>query len=130
MESESPWVEKHRPLLIKDIVGNYEAVSRLAVIAKDGNLPNIIICVSIKCRIVIVYCYPVNRVTKTSYGTNRLLKRNDRCFDERMFMIHFLCYVITIIDISIDYDIEKSSRAYIRCCLSRLVARRVTSSSN
>ncbi|KAN0028016.1 hypothetical protein ACTFIV_009843 [Dictyostelium citrinum] len=38
-----PWVEKYRPILIKDIVGNEETVSRLESISKDGNLPNIII---------------------------------------------------------------------------------------
>ncbi|KAI9363951.1 replication factor C subunit 4 [Zopfochytrium polystomum] len=38
-----PWVEKYRPLLLKEIVGNEETVSRLQVIAKDGNMPNIII---------------------------------------------------------------------------------------
>jgi len=36
-------VEKYRPTLIKDIVGNEETVARLRVIAKEGNLPNIII---------------------------------------------------------------------------------------
>jgi len=40
---ELPWVEKHRPILIKDITGNEETVSRLQVIAKDGNMPNLII---------------------------------------------------------------------------------------
>eukprot|EP00891_Asterochloris_glomerata_P001125 jgi/Astpho2/1125/Aster-07674 len=38
-----PWVEKYRPHLIKDIVGNEEAVARLAVIAEEGNLPNVIL---------------------------------------------------------------------------------------
>lgn len=38
-----PWVEKYRPLVLEDIVGNAETVSRLGVIAKDGNVPNIII---------------------------------------------------------------------------------------
>ncbi|EGC37036.1 replication factor C subunit [Dictyostelium purpureum] len=38
-----PWVEKYRPIEIKDIVGNEETVSRLESISKDGNLPNIII---------------------------------------------------------------------------------------
>jgi hypothetical protein len=38
-----PWVEKFRPTFMSDIVGNRETVERLAVFAKDGNLPNIII---------------------------------------------------------------------------------------
>jgi len=38
-----PWVEKYRPQLIADIVGNEETVSRLQVIAEEGNMPNIII---------------------------------------------------------------------------------------
>ncbi|DBA82816.1 hypothetical protein WJX77_008579 [Trebouxia sp. C0004] len=38
-----PWVEKYRPQLVKDIVGNVEAVSRLRIIAEEGNLPNIIL---------------------------------------------------------------------------------------
>ncbi|KAL2621945.1 hypothetical protein R1flu_002150 [Riccia fluitans] len=37
-----PWVEKYRPLKIGDIVGNQDAVSRLQVIARDGNMPNLI----------------------------------------------------------------------------------------
>lgn len=38
-----PWIEKYRPMVLKDIVGNQEAVSRLKIIAKDGNLPNLLI---------------------------------------------------------------------------------------
>jgi replication factor C subunit 2/4 len=38
-----PWVEKYRPSKISDIVGNEETVARLRVIAKNGNMPNIII---------------------------------------------------------------------------------------
>jgi len=37
-----PWVEKYRPEYVRDIVGNAEAVSRLEVIAADGNMPNMI----------------------------------------------------------------------------------------
>lgn len=37
-----PWVEKYRPDKVRDIVGNAEAVSRLEVIAADGNMPNMI----------------------------------------------------------------------------------------
>lgn len=42
-----PWVEKYRPIEIKDIVGNEETVSRLQVIAQEGNMPNIIITVTL-----------------------------------------------------------------------------------
>lgn len=42
-----PWVEKYRPLRLKDIVGNEETVSRLKVIAQEGNVPNVVISVSI-----------------------------------------------------------------------------------
>jgi replication factor C subunit 2/4 len=38
-----PRVEKYRPVLLDDIVGNTETVERLKIIAKDGNMPHIII---------------------------------------------------------------------------------------
>jgi len=38
-----PWIEKYRPKLLVDIVGNEDAVSRLSAIAQTGNLPNIIL---------------------------------------------------------------------------------------
>ena len=40
---EAPWIEKYRPEFLKDVVGNSEAVQRLAAIAQVGNLPNIIL---------------------------------------------------------------------------------------
>ncbi|XP_014772174.1 replication factor C subunit 2 [Octopus bimaculoides] len=40
---ELPWVEKYRPILLKDIIGNEETVTRLAIFAKEGNVPNVII---------------------------------------------------------------------------------------
>lgn len=38
-------VEKYRPQLIRDIVGNKEAVGRLQVVAEEGNMPNLILSV-------------------------------------------------------------------------------------
>lgn len=38
-----PWVEKYRPRYLNEVVGNEESVDRLRVIARQGNLPNIII---------------------------------------------------------------------------------------
>ncbi|KAF3322468.1 replication factor C subunit 4-like protein [Carex littledalei] len=38
-----PWVEKYRPSRVADVVGNSDAVSRLQVIARDGNMPNLIL---------------------------------------------------------------------------------------
>ncbi|KAL4926508.1 replication factor C subunit 4 [Aspergillus undulatus] len=40
---ELPWVEKYRPVFLDDIVGNTETVERLKIIAKDGNMPHVII---------------------------------------------------------------------------------------
>ena len=40
--STMPWVEKYRPRTLDELCGNVDAVSRLRLIAQDGNLPNII----------------------------------------------------------------------------------------
>ncbi|KAF2280340.1 P-loop containing nucleoside triphosphate hydrolase protein [Westerdykella ornata] len=40
---ELPWVEKYRPIYLDDVVGNTETISRLKIIAKDGNMPHVII---------------------------------------------------------------------------------------
>jgi hypothetical protein len=45
--AELPWVEKYRPQKIKDIVGNEEVLSRLQIIAEEGNVPNLIISVCV-----------------------------------------------------------------------------------
>jgi replication factor C subunit 2/4 len=36
-------VEKYRPFTLEDVVGNEETVMRLRVIAKEGNMPNVIL---------------------------------------------------------------------------------------
>lgn len=41
--SNVPWVEKYRPGRIHEVVGNEEVVARLKVIARDGNMPNLML---------------------------------------------------------------------------------------
>lgn len=38
-------IEKYRPQVLKDVVGNEEIVSRLEVIGKTGNIPNLLLSV-------------------------------------------------------------------------------------
>ncbi len=40
-------VEKYRPKVLDDVVGNSETIDRLKVIARDGNCPHIIISVRV-----------------------------------------------------------------------------------
>lgn len=39
-----PWVEKYRPRILDDVVGNDDTLVRLRAIAIDGNMPNLILC--------------------------------------------------------------------------------------
>jgi replication factor C subunit 2/4 len=39
-------VEKYRPHVLDDVVGNSDTISRLKVIATDGNVPHLIISVT------------------------------------------------------------------------------------
>lgn len=41
---EVPWVERYRPETLDDVVGNEDTLVRLRAIAKDGNMPNLILC--------------------------------------------------------------------------------------
>lgn len=43
MNLDTPWIEKYRPRTLDDVVGNDEAISRLRVIAVEGNMPNLIL---------------------------------------------------------------------------------------
>jgi hypothetical protein len=42
-----PRVEKYRPAVLEDVVGNEDTIDRLKVIAREGNCPHIIISVGI-----------------------------------------------------------------------------------
>lgn len=39
----TPWVEKYRPQHMSEVVGNEDTVARLKVIAREGNLPNLML---------------------------------------------------------------------------------------
>lgn len=43
LDLELPWVEKYRPVHLDDVVGNSGTVESLRRIAKDGNMPHLII---------------------------------------------------------------------------------------
>jgi replication factor C subunit 2/4 len=43
MSKNIPWVEKHRPKTLDDVVGNEEAVQRLRALSETGNIPNLIL---------------------------------------------------------------------------------------
>ena len=49
-------VEKYRPRVLDDVVGNGDTISRLKVIAKDGNVPHLIISVRpfFRCSVIAV----------------------------------------------------------------------------
>lgn len=41
-----PWLEKYRPRVLDDVVGNSEIISRFKFFAKVGNVPHLILVVS------------------------------------------------------------------------------------
>lgn len=57
-----PWVEKYRPTKVADIVGNEDAVARLQVIARDGNMPNLILAVTFHLLFVSFVCFCASTV--------------------------------------------------------------------
>ena len=44
MSYQIPWIEKYRPETLEEMVGNKETLVRLQAIARDGNMPNLILC--------------------------------------------------------------------------------------
>ncbi|GAA48300.1 replication factor C subunit 2, partial [Clonorchis sinensis] len=43
LSHDIPWVEKYRPVVLTDIVGNEATILRLTAFSREGNVPNIII---------------------------------------------------------------------------------------
>ena len=40
---EIPWVEKYRPQILEDVVGNERTIQQLTTIAAQGNMPNLLL---------------------------------------------------------------------------------------
>lgn len=40
---ELPWVEKYRPQVLEDVLGNEDVISRLRVVATNGNMPHLLL---------------------------------------------------------------------------------------
>lgn len=40
---ELPWVEKYRPQVLNDVLGNENVITRLRVVAANGNMPNLML---------------------------------------------------------------------------------------
>lgn len=38
-----PWVEKYRPQVLDDMVGNEDILNRLKVVARSGNMPHLLL---------------------------------------------------------------------------------------
>jgi replication factor C subunit 2/4 len=43
LKNNIPWIEKYRPSILDNIVGNDDAISRLNIIANDGNMPHLLL---------------------------------------------------------------------------------------
>ena len=70
-------MEKYRPTVFSEIVGNEEAVQRLDVFAKDGNMPNIIIAVW-DLQILLLLSHPL-KMKKFSRAPLVLAKQQQFC---------------------------------------------------
>eukprot|EP00871_Galdieria_phlegrea_P003371 jgi/Galph1/4034/GphlegSOOS_G2647.1 len=41
---QEPWIEKYRPKVLDDVVGNPEVISRLKAVVKGGTMPHLLLC--------------------------------------------------------------------------------------
>merc|ERR1712154_443757 len=70
------WLEKYRPCKMSEIVGNEETISRLKVIAKHGNMPNLIISGPPGCgKTTSIHCLALELLGKANYK-NAVLELN------------------------------------------------------
>merc|ERR1719347_1464192 len=73
---DMPWLEKYRPTKMNEIVGNEETISRLKVIAKHGNMPNLIISGPPGCgKTTSIHCLALELLGKQHYK-NAVLELN------------------------------------------------------
>eukprot|EP00483_Globobulimina_turgida_P006772 UN06783 len=69
---DMPWLEKYRPTLLNDVVGNEETISRLRVIGKHGNMPNLIISGPPGCgKTTSIHCLALELLGLKNYKTGR-----------------------------------------------------------
>ena len=47
MATEEIWLEKYRPRTLEEVQGNTETITQLKCIAQEGNIPNMILVVSL-----------------------------------------------------------------------------------
>jgi hypothetical protein len=90
-----PWVERYRPEMLEDVVGNEDTLVRLRAIAKDGNMPNLILCgppgtgkVSSMWGMVSLLPSKQNRLTSFDFFLRRQASTHwlDSCWDLRILM--------------------------------------------
>lgn len=73
---DMPWLEKYRPTLMNEIVGNEETITRLKIIAKRGNMPNLIISGPPGCgKTTSIHCLALELLGKKCYK-NAVLELN------------------------------------------------------
>lgn len=100
--SEIPWVEKYRPSKVADIVGNEDAVSRLQVIARDGNMPNLILAVITSTLLSIFSVSPQfyfgRNVILFSDWLGSLYWRNPFNFDASKFNIYYVVHYWSLLN--------------------------------